>query len=76
MDARMTVTDLRLRYKQEFGEYPPSTGDHWIREGDDRWVLQGETQDYINWLEEELIFIRNNFGISNRVLDMTKKSKI
>jgi hypothetical protein len=55
----MTEIDLRLQYKREFGEYPPCSGDHWILNDNDRWVLQSETQHYIDWLESELLKLKN-----------------
>ena len=69
----MTKTDLKLEYRKSIGEYPILSDEIEVKDSN-MWAII-ELQDYINWLEDEYLEIRNLLGINERALHILKKMK-
>jgi len=69
----MTTKDLRLEYKNETGKYP--AGDEYSLGGDLSLYDGKYLIDYINWLEDDLLQLRNQLGINERAKNKIKTMK-
>jgi hypothetical protein len=70
----MTKTELRLEFKQETGNYPVKDYDSSISENLEKYDGY-KLINYINWLEEEHIQLRNQLGINSRAKHIIKNMK-
>jgi len=61
----MTTEDLHLEYKKDTGQYSPMINDDEI--------CTSTYTDYVKWLEDQLLFIRNTLAINERALIKLKE---
>ena len=62
----MTPRDLQMEFHKDSGLYAPTVHDETIS-------YQANVNEYIKWLEEQLLTIRNALGINERALGKLKQ---
>lgn len=71
----MTEIELRLEYKKETGNKPVGIEPGFSLMGKIHFDNQEQLIDYINWLEGELLQLRNQLGINERAKNIIKNMK-
>lgn len=62
----MTTRDLQIEFHRDSGLYAPTVHDEKISS-------QKNTKEYIKWLEDQLLAIRNALSINERALGKLKQ---